>query len=151
MDIELIIQSVMGLVAILAVLLFLLFMTNDNSNKDKKNKTNEKEVKPAVKKNIDTSLANLRSIVKDKLSATAELREALELIIKFHGTIHPKLGVRAHPDFDPYMDVLFTICRHPNADKDMIIQFDKELCRYNPEYKQEINEAITKGLTSRRV
>jgi len=149
MDIELIIQSVMGLVAILAVLLFLLFMTNNDSSKNKKK--DKKEVKPVAKKSIDTSLENLRSIIKDKLSSTAELREALELIIKFHGTIHPKLGVRAHPDFDPYMDVLFTVCRHPNADKDMIIKFDNELCRYNPEYKQDINEAITKGLTSRRV
>jgi len=151
MDIELVVQSIMGLVAILGVLLFLLFLTNDKKPQEKKAKVNKKEQESKSKTQLDTSLEGLRNVIKNKSSKTEELREALELIIKYHGTIHPKLGIRAHPDFEPYMDVLFTICRHPNADKDMIIKFDKELCRYNPEYKQEINEAMTKGLTSRRV
>jgi len=59
--------------------------------------------------------------------------------------------MRAHPDFDIYMEILFTICRHPNTNKDIVIKFDRELGRLNPEYKKEINEAITKGLNSRRV
>ena len=156
MDIELIIQSIMGLVALLSVLLFLLFLTNNNKssnniNQKSKKKNVGKELKKESKVEDDTSLDGLRSVIKEKKSTTAELRKALELIINFHGTIHPKLGVRTHPDFDPYMDILFSICRHPNADKDMIISFDKELCRYNPEYKQDINEAMTKGLNSRRV
>jgi len=155
MDIELIIQSVMGLVALLALLLFLLFLTSSSST----NKKEKKSQKAVVKKSIVTKtldkmpndLNSLRDIIKDKQSTTNELRQALELVIKYHGTIHTKLGLRAHPDFDPYMDILFTICRHPNADKDIIINFDRELGRLNPEYKQDINEAITKGLTSRRV
>ena len=65
--------------------------------------------------------------------------------------MHKKLGLRAHPDFDIYMDILFTICRHPNANKDLIIKFDRELEELNSEYKKEINDAITKGLNSRRV
>jgi len=154
MDIELIIQSVMGLVALLALLVFLLFLTSNSSAKKKELKDNEIE-KEVVVKHVSTEMPNdlvsLRNVIKDKNSSTLELRKALELIIQFHGTVHTKLGVRAHPDFDPYMDVLFTICRHPNADKDMIINFDRELGRLNPEYKQDINEAITKGLTSRRV
>ena len=100
---------------------------------------------------MPTDLDSLRNIIKDKESQTTTLKQALEMIIKYHGTIHTKLGVRAHPDFDPYMDVLFTVCRHPHADKDMIIYFDRELGRLNPEYKQDINEAMTKGLNSRRV
>jgi hypothetical protein len=47
------------------------------------------------------------------------------------------------------MDILFAICRHPNTNKDIIINFDKELEHLNPEYKKEINEAIAKGLNSR--
>jgi len=157
MNIELIIQSVMGLVALLALLLFFLFLTSKNSSDKKVPKKKELKKKTETKtdrsKTIEmpTDLESLRSIVKDKKSTASELRKALELIIKYHGTIHPKLGLRAHPDFDPYMDVLFTICRHPHADKDMIIYFDRELGRLNPEYKQDINEAMTKGLNSRRV
>jgi len=155
MDIELIIQSVMGLVALLALLLFLLFLTSTSNSNKKVSKA-----KPVVEKkttpvksldNMPNDLNSLKNIIKDKHSSTEELREALDLVIKYHGTIHTKLGIRAHPDFDPYMDILFTICRHPNADKDMIISFDRELGRLNPEYKQDINEAITKGLNSRRV
>jgi hypothetical protein len=152
MDIELIIQSVMGLVALLALLLFLLFFTSVSSSKKKeKSKHKDKVVIKTVKTKMPTDLESLRNIIKDKNTTEEMLKEALELIIKFHGTIHTKLGLRAHPDFDPYMEVLFTICRHPNADKDMIIYFDNELGRLNPEYKQDINEAITKGLNSRRV
>jgi len=152
MNIELIIQSVMGLVALLALLLFLLFLTSDTSSKKKKIEPKNKVVdKPKISTKMSTDLDSLRNIIKDKESQAATLKQALEMIIKYHGTIHTKLGMRAHPDFDPYMDVLFTICRHPNADKDMIINFDRELGRLNPEYIQDINEAITKGLTSRRV
>jgi len=151
MNIELIIQSVMGLVALLALLLFLLFFTSDSSSK-KKTKPKKKVInKPSTSTKPSTDLNSLRNIIKNKESQTSALKQALEMILKYHGTIHTKLGVRAHPDFDPYMDVLFTICRHPNADKDMIINFDRELGRLNPEYIQDINEAITKGLTSRRV
>ena len=152
MNIELIIESVMGLVALLALLLFLLFLTSDKSVKKKKKEIKNKIVdKPKVSAALPTDLEYLRGIIKDKESKASALKEALEMIIKYHGTVHTKLGLRAHPDFDPYMDVLFTICRHPNADKDMIINFDRDLGRLNPEYKQDINEAITKGLTSRRV
>jgi len=152
MDIELIIQSIMGLVALLALLLFLLLLTSNSSAKKKalKKDTQAKE-EITTKSKISTDLESLREIIKDKNSTTLELKKALELIIEFHGTIHTKLGLRTHPDFDPYMDILFTICRHPNADKYIIINFDKELGRLNPEYKPEINDAITKGLTSRRV
>jgi len=155
MDIELIIKSVMGLVGLLALLLFLLFLTSNNSSKKKdlnnKKPKNQNQKPKSTQQSMPSDLESLRAIVKDKSSTTPQLRQALELIIKYHGTIHTKLGLRAHPDFDPYMDILFTICRHPNADKNMIVTFDRELGRLNPEYKQDINEAITKGLNSRRV
>ena len=142
---ELIVQSVIGLVALLVVLLFLLLI---KSNK----KTSINKI-VSKKKSLQTNydMENLRQIIKDKKSKTEELRKALELIIKYHGKIHPKLGTLAHPDFEPYKDVLFTVCRHPNADKNMIINFDRELGKLNPDYKKDLNEAITKGLTSRRV
>jgi hypothetical protein len=151
MNIELIIQSVMGLVALLAFLVFLLlFSSNKKETKKKKVVTKKNSSNKAVDK-TPNNLNELRAIIKDKKSTTEELRSALELIIKNYGTIHKKLGVRAHPDFDLYMDVVFTICRHPNADKYMIIYFERELGKLNPEYKQDINEALVKGLNSRRV
>jgi len=153
MNIELIIQSVMGLVGLLAVLLMFLFFTSSSKTKKKSKNLKKKE---AIKKKtsssaLSTDLKTLRAIIKNKETKAKELREALELVIKHHGTIHAKLGRLPHPEFEPYKDILFTICRHPNIDKDMIINFDKNLGQLNPEYKPEINDAITKGLTSRRV
>ncbi|MDY0232735.1 MAG: hypothetical protein RBS11_01765 [Sulfurimonas sp.] len=147
MEITPLLQSIFGLVAILAILIFLLFLPSGKKKKEVNAKNSTTQQREAQK----TDLPYLRAIVKNKKSTTKELEQALALVIKHHGNIHPKLGARPHPDFDIYMDLLFTICRHPNSSKDIIINFDKDLCRLNPEYKKEINEAITKGLNSRRV
>lgn len=170
MDAELIIKSIMGLVVILAILMFLLFLepkeekVKKQSSKKKttvqKNKKGSKAESPnqeiqEIQKDsdspINTDLNYLAEVIKNKRSDASKLSEALELIIEYHGRVHKKLGVRAHPDFDIYMDILFTICRHPNANKDMIIKFDRDLERLNPEYRQEINDSITKGLNSRGI
>lgn len=155
MEAELIIKSIMGLVAILAILVFLLFLEPGEKSQEKSHpKKTEDEIKvdtEVKRKIIDNDLNYLLSVLKDKKSNEELLGEALDLIIKYHGTVHTKLGLRSHPDFDIYMDIIFTACRHPNINKDLIIKFDKELIRLNPEYKQDINEALTKGLTSRRV
>ena len=145
MDLTLLIQSATGLLALLAVLVMFLALS---SKAKKKKKIQEVEKKTETQKaRID--LLHLLSIIKKRKSTTEELKAALELVIKHHGSIHKKLGLRTHPDFDIYMDILFTICRHPNTSKDIIIKFDSDLERINPEYKPEINTAIAKGLNSR--
>ncbi|MCW8894568.1 MAG: hypothetical protein OQK48_02400 [Sulfurimonas sp.] len=155
METELIIKSIMGLIAVLAILVFFLFLEPNKKSQKKSNKqktADENKVKTEVKSTItNTDLNHLLSIIKNKKSSTELLGEALDMVIKYHGRVHTKLGLRSHPDFDIYMGIIFTACRHPNITKDLIIKFDKELTRLNPEYKQDINEALTKGLTSRRV
>lgn len=150
METELIIKSIMGLVALLSLLMFFLFL---EPNKDKKkldstNKIAQGKDKPEGE---ETNLDVLVSIIKNKKSDSKKLTYALDMVLKYHGTVHKKMGVRAHKDFDTYMDILFTICRHPNATKDLIINFDRELTRLNQDYKQEINNAIAKGLNSRGI
>ena len=144
MEITLLIKSIMGLVIILSLLLLLLFYKPKKKQKKKKAKVVRTDNgKPK------TDLESLRSIIKSKRTTTKELKEALDLVLKHHGHVHKKLGLRPHPDFDVYMEILITICRHPNTTKDIIVDFDKSLGRLNPEYKAEINDAITKGLNSR--
>ena len=148
MDIELIVKSIMGLVIILGFLIFLLFFLFPEEDKKKKKK------KVAVKKSddgINTSLPALKKIIKNRKSSAEKLSEALDLIIKHHGVITKKTAGRTHADFDIYMDILFTICRHPNTNKNIIIKFDRALTDKNPEYKSNINDALTKGLESKRV
>lgn len=158
MEAELIIKSIMGLIALLALLIFLLFL---EPGKEKKAKEKPSEIKASIEEekgepkselpSKEMDLNSLANIIKNKKSDVPKLAYALDSIIKHHGKVHKKLGIRSHPDFDIYMGILFTLCRHPNANKDLIINFDREFERLNPEYKQEINEAITKGLNSRGI
>ncbi|MDA3907639.1 MAG: hypothetical protein PF437_00985 [Sulfurimonas sp.] len=149
MEIVLLLKSIFGLVIVLALLIFLLFLP---SNRKKKETVAKKKASIPTTKNLKkTDLEYIRSIIKKKTTTTKELKDALDLAIKHHGKVHEKLGLRAHPDFDIYRDILFTLCRHPNTNKDIVIAFERELGRLNPEYKEEINESITKGLNSRRV
>lgn len=152
MEITLLIKSIMGLVVILGLLVFLLFMP---SRKKKKNSVASKKVSETSdipqKKKINSDLSFLHTLIKDRKTSTSGLKEALDLVIKHHGVVHKKLGLRPHPDFDIYMDILFTICRHPHTSKDLIVKFDRELEKLNPEYKKEINDAIAKGLNSRGI
>jgi Na+-transporting methylmalonyl-CoA/oxaloacetate decarboxylase gamma subunit len=149
MDIGILIQSGMGLLALLILLVIFLVVTSRAKEKSKKGV--DKKSQNATPSKTNTDLAYLRSIIKKKDSTNQELKNALELIIKHHGTIHEKLGSRTHPDFDIYMDILFTICKHPNTSKEIILKFDKDLEEKNPTYKQEINSALSQGLNARKV
>lgn len=152
METEFIIKAIIGLIIILAFLIFLLFLQPKSKKKAEQKSNLKSETSKESKEessSANTDLLHLVNIIKNKRSNADTLSEALELVIKHHGKVHKKLGLRPHPDFDIYIDILFTICRHPNANKNMIITFDRELEKLNPEYKQEINEAIAKGLNSR--
>ncbi|MDQ1245080.1 MAG: hypothetical protein QG565_1421 [Campylobacterota bacterium] len=149
MEAELIIKSIIGLVALLGLLIILLFLSTNNTKKVKEESLEIKSSVQEEKKELD--LNYLAKIIKNKKSDAKKLQYALDAIIKYHGKVHKKLGLRPHPDFYIYVDILFTLCRHPKANKDLIINFDRELGKQNPEYKQEINDAIIKGLNSRGV
>ncbi|WP_345992980.1 hypothetical protein [Sulfurimonas sp. HSL-1716] len=142
------IMAVLGLLIVLIVLVFLIVAPSTEVSKTIIQKTSS-DVVPEEEINKQRDFESLRRIIKNKRSTTKQLEEALDLIIQHHGNIHPRLGVRAHPDFNKYMDILFTICRHKNATSKMIVKFDKELSAMNPDYLKEINDAITKGLNSR--
>jgi hypothetical protein len=147
MNITLIVQSLAGLVALLAILMFFLFF-NFNDKKPALKKEPKLDDTPQKE---DTSLEALRKIIRNKKATASELEHALSLVLKHHGTIHPKLGTRSHPDFDSYGEILFSIARHQHVNKDIILNFDKELEKRNPSYKKEINDALMRGLNSRGV
>jgi hypothetical protein len=145
MDIFLLLKSLAGLLGILMILIFFLMY------RPKKTPI-KKKVPPKKKERFGddfNSLENLLQIIKNKKSTTKELQSALDLIIKHHGTIHPKLGIRAHPEFKVYAEIVLRICRHPNTNKNIIVKFDKELIARNEEYKKDISDFLTKGLESR--
>ncbi len=148
MELTLLIQSAMGLLIILGLLVFILVI----APKSKKKETQKsKKVVQKQKVKSRTDLEFLRTVVKNRKSTVDELKEALDLVLKYHGKIPKKLGIRSHPESQIYMDILFSICRHPNANKDIIVDFDKELGRLNTDYKKDLNDAMMRGLNSRGI
>lgn len=150
MDLVLLLQSGSGLLVILIILVFLLLWSSKSKKAAQAAKAKKNRVVPSSQRE-PTDLAHLKSIIKKRKSTNEELKKALDMVIKYHGTIHKKQGMNAHAEFDNYMDILFTICRHPHTSKELILGFDKALVKLNPSYKAEINDAITKGLNSRGV
>ncbi|SFV54053.1 hypothetical protein MNB_SM-6-1119 [hydrothermal vent metagenome] len=147
MDIILLVKSIVGLVIILGILILFFLYTPTSKKKLPKKKKNSYVQK--IKKESKPEIKELLEVIRNKNASTKELTTALDTIIKYYGKIHPKLGIRTHPDFDIYSEILLRICRHPNTTKDIIINFDKELEKRNPEYVREINDSLTKGLNSR--
>jgi len=145
MDMIFLLKSLTGLVVILALLIFFLFYAPKKKRaKNKQNKDKQKE-----KKQDHESLESLVAIIRDKKSSSEELLRASELIVKYHGAIHEKLGIRAHPDFDIFGEILLRLCRHPHTNKKIILGFEGALSKKNPEYTREINDFLSKGLNSR--
>jgi len=145
MDITLLIKSIATLSGALGILILLYFYLS-HANKPQKKKASKKiqhirEVQP--------DLNTLLEIIKDKKSTTLELKEAVDLIVKYYGKIPKKLGMRAHPKFEIYSELILRICHHPNTTKEIILKLDRELERLNPEYKMELEDSLTKGLDTR--
>ena len=144
-----IIASILGFFIVLVVVVFII-MRSSHDDSAAKTPTEAKNDNLSIQTiKIEHDLESLKKIIKNKKSSSAELSAALDLIIKYHGEIHPKLGIRAHPEFDNYMEIIIRLCRHPRADSKMVVKFDKELRAKNPDYEKDINDAITKGLNSR--
>ena len=146
MELTLLLKSIMGLSTLLAVLVFLLYVPFGEKKVQKKPK--KKNISEPRKK-VDFDLEHLRDIVKNKKSTTQEIKDALHLVIKYHGIMHVKLGMLPHPESDIYMDILFKAARHKNVDKSALVKFNGDLEKLNPEYKKEINDALMRGLNSR--
>ena len=145
MELTLLMKSMLGLVMILGILVCILLLPT--KSKQKKQEIVEENLEDSEMD--DANFDDLRNIIKDKKSSTQELESALDLIIKRHGTMRKKLGVRAHPDSDVYMDIMFRICRHPNTNKKIILKYNHDLEKLNPTYAKEINDALMRGLNSR--
>jgi len=147
METTLLVKSIIGLSVLFGFLVVMLVL---NSRKKKRLQAKEQEKKQEKsQKDPYISLNDLYKVIRKRSSSVEELKEALDMIIKHHGKIHSRVGSKSHADMDIYAAIMFTLCRHPNVNKDLIINFDRELEKLNPEYVKEINDALEKGLNSR--
>lgn len=118
------------LVVLLAVLLTLFFLRA----RERKELEQKKKQKPLF------DLPSLMEKIESKQTTKEELKKYLNLVLKNYGEIS---------DFSPYEEILFVIVVHPHTDKDIILNFDKELSNRNPQYKQRISDAVTNALKLR--
>ena len=95
------------------------------------------------------TFAELKSIMKNKDASYEALQKAIDGIVEYYGDIEPKVAGRQAKDFDRYMELIFIICKHPNTDKKLVLSFERDLARLNPQYKRDLDHAVTKGLSFR--
>jgi hypothetical protein len=150
MDIAFFLKALAGLLVIL-VLLLTLFVYPSRKKEQKRSKKREKIVSTEKKTLTKYSLSDILALIKDKNSSTDMLKEAVEMLVKYHAKIPNKLGIRANPDFDIYEEIILRLCRHQNTNKDIILKLDRALQKENPSYARELNNALTKGLNARGI
>jgi hypothetical protein len=126
MDVIFYIKLIAALALFLTMLVLLLFYKPQK----KEQKKQKKDIK-VIKVEKQYSLNEILTIVKKKESTSKELGDAISYLVKHYVKIHPKLGLRAHPDFDIYSEIILRICRHPNTNKDIILLLDRELEKHN--------------------
>lgn len=143
MDLVFIIKSLIGLILLLAILVALLFYNPGKKRKEKK------ALAEMPRHESDYSFHELAAIIKAKKSSTEELQWALNAILRYYGEIPPKDGVRLHNDFYNFSELIIRLTHHPHTTKELILHFDRELQKMNPQYAKEINDALTKGIKSR--
>jgi hypothetical protein len=150
MNIELLIESIVGLIVILVILIVLFVLpARKKRKKQQEQKEKEKKQQQPPKKEEVLPFEELLAIVKSKTSSEKDLEFAIDQIIKYHSKIPPKMGIRSHPELDKYIALIVFLVRHKNTNKNIILKLDRALIEKNPSYKAELNDALTKALNSR--
>ncbi|MDQ7045550.1 MAG: hypothetical protein Q9M32_06545 [Sulfurimonas sp.] len=118
------------LVLLLAVLLGVFFLQTKNKKASLQN----------TQKLPDISLESLLKKIESKASTRQELKDTLDLVLEHFGNID---------NFSLYENIIRAIILHPNTNKNLILEFDKELSKRNPEYKKRISDTLTDALNLR--
>ena len=148
-DVVALVKSILGLLGVLLILvLFFVYRSRTKTTPISQPKPQPKETTPSHNKEGKKTFEELVRVIKRKNSSYEELTEATTQIVKHYGQIPPKMGLRIHDDFFKYRELIVRLCRHPNTDKKLILDFFHALLKQNPNYTKEINEALTKGLQS---
>ena len=116
------------LIIILAILIFFLFQK-------RKLKMISKDLTSPI-----PSLQSLEQIIDNSDTKTEELKDTVDLIMKYYAEIN---------DINSYMDTIFNLSKHRNRDTQMIVTLTTKLEQRNPQYKLDINSAMSQGLNSK--
>jgi hypothetical protein len=140
---------ILFLLLIPLLLSYLVFPDDKDTVSVRQDESPKKDEKPVIDKNKTLSFEEIKILFSHKDSSKAELKEAIEQLIRHHGKIHAKLGDLVHPDFKRYLELIISLCKNPQADKELILSLDQKLRVKNPKYGLEIDEAVNKGIAAR--
>ena len=131
------------------LLSYLVFPADKDTVDERQDELFKIDEKPVMDRNKTLSFEEIKALFSHKHSSKAELKEAIEQLVRHHGKIHAKLGDLIHPDFKRYLELIISLCKNPQADKELILSLDQKLRIKNPKYSLEIDEAVNKGIAAR--
>ncbi len=129
---------------LLIAVLVIMLLGSKNTKKVSKNINKKEKIKEP-----EITFEELLAIVKSKRSSTNELSKAVIQLIR-HFPFPEKNGNIVSDEAKKYLDFVFSVASHPNANAKLIAFMDKELKRANPSYKMEIDVYEDRGLNLRR-
>ena len=135
-----------GAVALLLVAVLVIMLLNSKNAKKASKNINVKKEKI---KEPEITFEELLAIVKSKRSSTNDLSKAVIQLVR-HFPFPEKKGNVLSDEAKKYLDFVFSVASHPNANAKLIAFMDKELKRANPSYKVEIDVYEDRGLNLRR-
>ncbi len=133
-----------GAVALLLVAVLVIMLLNS-----KNTKKISKDIKKEKIKEPEVTFEELLAIVKSKRSSANDLSKAVIQLVR-HFPFPEKKGNVLSDEAKKYLDFVFSVASHPNANAKLIAFMDKELKRANPSYKVEIDVYEDRGLNLRR-
>ena len=141
MDITLLIVIMSVLLGLLLILV-LVYVSNGTSKPEQPASSKPSQPMERKKEATPQTFESLEAIVLDRNCTKQALRDAAKAIASQYGQVHATTLQR-------YSRIIVALCRHPQTDKQIIIDFDKSLRKQNPNLKIELEMALQKGLDSR--
>jgi hypothetical protein len=139
-DLFLLLVALMGLL-ILVVILYV--VTGRNKVPAKVSDTPVKAAQPPKKRAPSRlTLDGAEAIILDRGSSREDLAAAVDAISRNYAQVHATTLSR-------YSRIIVSLCRHPQTNKDLVVQLDRALQKESPNLHQELEAALKKGLNSR--
>ncbi len=88
-------------------------------------------------------------IVSSPNTSTKELEKTIDIVLNLY-PFPKKTSYKAPPESKPYLDFIFFIAHHKNANAKMIADLNRNLKKINPNYKEEIDAYEEEGLSKRK-
>jgi hypothetical protein len=130
---------VLGALLVLLLLLVVIYLLNRPGPAPQR-RSSGKAAQP--KKGGLPAFDALEAVILDPKSPKAELSRAVDTIRRHHGTIRAE-------SLERYIHLVIALCRHPQTDKSLVIALDRGLQEQNPNFSQELEAALRKGLNAR--